>query len=280
MSQDNAKPTLRKLSDEGLEKLKELEGFKPFPSPDGKNGYSVGYGINSNGQPKLYHEAVAQIKKTGRGLTKEEAESYTKRAMPEYERSVRNLKNSENLKQCQFDAVSIMTYNKGGSGMRRKIRTFIEDGDMKAAYHAILNDDTKGSGGENLSSRRAKRRLSSPGTASSTPLRSQLSAWRGLDGYSGRTPSRRVGGGDVFGSVAVGGALGAAVGGGGTIAVGSTTVTVGAVVSSTGTQIAVSVAFLNPLVALGIWGTLVVVGIGAGYVAACSKGKNKTKMTA
>src|ERR1700761_5041015 len=49
-----------------------------------------------------------------------------------------------------------MTYNKGGYGMRLTVRKFIEDGDMKAAYHAILNDGTKGRGGEDLSSRRAK----------------------------------------------------------------------------------------------------------------------------
>lgn len=108
MSQDNAKPTRRQLSDGGRDKLEKLEGFKPTPSldcKDGSAGRSVGFGINSQGQPKLYQEMEAHTKRTNRGLTQEEARTYTKRALKEYETTVRNLKNSENLKQSQFDAL-------------------------------------------------------------------------------------------------------------------------------------------------------------------------------
>lgn len=197
--------------------------------------------------------------------------------------------------------------------MRRTIGKDMEEGNMEAVHNSILNHGTMGRGGEDLSVRRAEEaalfardgfeptypttniitdpvRIQLPhlGTSDIVPASRVQSlctlykestsetsklAWE-KDNYSGRTPSRRVGGGDVFGTVAVGGAVGVAAGGAGTFVVGSTTVTVGVVASSTGPQIALSIAVLNPLVALGMFGTLVVVGIGAGVIAACSEGEN------
>lgn len=105
MSYDTGASARRQLSEYGMRQLEEMEGFKSRPSldcKDGSAGYSVGFGINSQGQPALFQEMEDHIKRVGRGLTKEEAQVYTRKALKEYEQSVRNLPNSEKLNQFQF----------------------------------------------------------------------------------------------------------------------------------------------------------------------------------
>ncbi|KIW91811.1 uncharacterized protein Z519_07781 [Cladophialophora bantiana CBS 173.52] len=146
-----------RMSQKGIEFLKHQEGFKGEFSQDGKSaesGQSIGFGINCNANPKVCAQIKEELQKTGKPLTKEQGEVYLRQILPQYEKAVRNLENSDKLSQNGFDALVSLAYHKGGKGMSRTVKDRMKIQDMEGVYQAIKNDQTSSKAGETYSKRR------------------------------------------------------------------------------------------------------------------------------
>src|SRR5436305_186935 len=99
----------RQMSEEGIQRLKELEGFKPNFSDDCKGGMcgkSVAYGINCESYPTICGNIANHIESTGKDLTPEKGDEFFRKVLREFEAGVRRLSNTGNLNQNQFDTLT------------------------------------------------------------------------------------------------------------------------------------------------------------------------------
>ncbi|OAP63927.1 hypothetical protein AYL99_03154 [Fonsecaea erecta] len=151
----NTPPT--RMSQEGIEFLKYQEGFKSEFSQDGRSaasGQSIGFGINSNANSIICAQIKEEFQRTGKPLSKEQGEVYLKQVLPQYEKAVSSLENSDKLSQNGFDALVSLAYHKGGTGMRKTVGEYMKTQDMKGVYKAVKNDQTTSKAGETYSKRR------------------------------------------------------------------------------------------------------------------------------
>lgn len=110
------------LSDEGLAKIADNEGFSPTAYPDHK-GYSIGYGhlLSTAELPQYINQTITQ----------DDAKELLARDVASAEQSVRNMIKVP-LTQAQFDALVDFTYNMG-SGSLANIAQTLNTGDYKGA---------------------------------------------------------------------------------------------------------------------------------------------------
>jgi lysozyme len=96
-----------KISEKGLNLIKEFEGLKLSPYLCSANVPTIGYGSTR-------YEDGSRVKLTDKAITKERAETLLMYTMQEFERIVLS-KVRVTLTQNQFDALVSHTYNTGGS---------------------------------------------------------------------------------------------------------------------------------------------------------------------
>jgi lysozyme len=99
-----------KMSETGLELLKEFEGLRLKAYRDAAGIWTIGYGTTS--------AAGVGIIKGGMLISKAEAENMLRRSLASYERAVSNSIKVE-ISQQQFDALVSFAYNVGIEGFRR-----------------------------------------------------------------------------------------------------------------------------------------------------------------
>ena len=112
-----------KLSDSGIGVLKQMEGFAKYPYYD-YSQYTVGYGT---------YCPQADLERYQRdGITEKEAEGLLRNYLVNMENGLNKFidKYSLSLKQNQFDALALFTYNCGSSWMYNDtgIRTAVING--------------------------------------------------------------------------------------------------------------------------------------------------------
>lgn len=95
------------ISNEGLEFIKEFEGFreKAYKAVSTEKYYTIGYGH--------YGKDVSK----GQVISKEEATTLLRLDIKNAENAVNSL--ARNLSQCEFDALVSFTYNCGSANLRK-----------------------------------------------------------------------------------------------------------------------------------------------------------------
>ena len=119
-----------RLSDAGIELLKNLEGFstKAYREPDGS--WSIGYGCNGS--------------REGEEVTREEAEKILCCQIAAFERGI-DSQVIVDVTQQQFDALVIWAYNVGlGAAKTSTLLRKLNAGDAKGAAEEFLRWDKSG----------------------------------------------------------------------------------------------------------------------------------------
>jgi GH24 family phage-related lysozyme (muramidase) len=141
------------MSKEGLERLKRAEPYRRTAYQDGKNGWSIGHGVNNKHHPEIF-------KRYGPSVTEEQAHQQVEDVNRQHARDLRQRFGSEtwdNLNQGMRDALLISAYNAGPKRVAEKTRDSLRRQDWKGVTKELREMAPFGFVGTervNLSSRR------------------------------------------------------------------------------------------------------------------------------
>lgn len=140
-----------KLSNEGLQLLKELEGFRSNPYLDGAKVPTIGYG-------STYYKNGARVTLNDVAISQFEATELLEDLLLHFERTV-DCYTRDDISQNEFDALVCFAYNVGGGAFKKstllkKVNAKASDEEIKAQFLKWVNVSGKPNAG--LINRRIK----------------------------------------------------------------------------------------------------------------------------
>ncbi|KAH8726621.1 hypothetical protein GQ44DRAFT_705257 [Phaeosphaeriaceae sp. PMI808] len=246
------------MSEEGLDRLKIAEPYRRTAYQDGKNGMSIGHGVNNKHHPEIF-------KRHGPSVTEGQAHQQLVDVNRQHARDLRKRFGSEtwdNLNQGQRDSLLISAYNAGPGRVAKETGDYLRKGDWKGVSEGLRGMAPFGFVGTqrvDLSSRRgadADHFLENSPTVDSAPHPDSSSA-------------------SVSGAAVTGAAIGTVVGVPASVTTGGATFSLVTGTSlSTGTvNIGIAVSFSNPVTAICCVGGFILFGtvIAAGCALASTR---------
>jgi len=142
---------ITKISNEGLQLLKELEGFRAKPYLDGAGVPTIGYG-------STYYKNGARVTMNDVDISQFEATNLLEDLLIHFERTV-DCYTRDDIKQHEFDALVCFAYNIGGNAFKKS--TLIKKVNAKASANVITAEFLKwvninGKPNQGLKNRRLK----------------------------------------------------------------------------------------------------------------------------
>lgn len=139
------------MSNEGLQLLKELEGFRSKPYLDGAGVPTIGYG-------STYYKNGARVTMQDVDISQFEATQLLEDLLLHFERTVDSY-TRDDIKQNEFDALVCFAYNVGGNAFKKS--TLIKKINAKASANVITSEFLKwvninGKPNQGLKNRRLK----------------------------------------------------------------------------------------------------------------------------
>lgn len=142
---------ITKISNEGLQLLKELEGFRSKPYLDGAGVPTIGYG-------STYYKNGTRVTMQDVDISQFEATQLLEDLLLHFERTV-DCYTRDDIKQHEFDALVCFAYNVGGNAFKKS--TLIKKINAKASANVITSEFLKwvninGKPNQGLKNRRLK----------------------------------------------------------------------------------------------------------------------------
>lgn len=139
------------MSNEGLQLLKELEGFRSKPYLDGAGVPTIGYG-------STYYKNGTRVTMQDVDISQFEATQLLEDLLLHFERTV-DCYTRDDIKQHEFDALVCFAYNVGGNAFKKS--TLIKKINAKASANVITSEFLKwvninGKPNQGLKNRRLK----------------------------------------------------------------------------------------------------------------------------
>lgn len=123
------------MSEEGLERLKEAEPYRQKAYQDGKNGMSIGHGVNNKHHPEIFG-------RHGTSVTREQAHQQLVDVNRQHARDLRKRLGPETwdgLKQGQRDGLLKAAYNAGPRTVAEATREHLQKKDWNGVAEKLGN---------------------------------------------------------------------------------------------------------------------------------------------